>query len=354
MSKVGLSGAHCEDETIYFLNGGELKKPNIISRGKGRMVTVGSPPSALTSVLVPSLPDEDPDPSFPSFSPASTCVSQSIATPVVTPSIASDSITMAHMAEMTRMDEPEDVLVISDPSSLQVLDNGTVTYISSPVGQEELSYSQIPIPAEPIPTIKLDSATPDNSMTIQTDEGNLVLYLHEEGGDSSGAGTIEFGSDPQIIQTDAFPLLDNSGTVFPGAEGSGESYILVQIDDLGNTVLVPTSSFSNGGGGIHQNQSRQQNDDKSASGGKTRTAETEEERPKPFRYVLPDPEESIDEIGIPGDTESSMLNRYINILQSSNSNQLSIRESPGQLSCSKSVDPRPNPEAPPVPPVLVR
>ena len=214
------AGLLLEQVDSYYISGdqGVIKKPNIISRSsKGhRLISLGSTPSSLTSVLVPSLEDDDDTGGaagiIACLSSASTCVSQSIATPIATPSISSDSITAAHHQEIIRRIENNNQLILST-NTLQVLESnnhGNITILSNQeepgVGGVKLETMDNLIGSNIIPQHSNHNNL-SNSMTIQTDDGqNLVLYLHEENGNNHHDDGL-FGNDTQIIQTDSFPIM---------------------------------------------------------------------------------------------------------------------------------------------------
>ena len=106
-----------------------------------------------------------------------------------------------------------------------------------------------------------------------------------------------------------------------GGFTGAESYILVQIDDEGNTVLVPTSSFNDpltipSQTTIHHQVKKEQVEKTKI---KSESMGIEEEKPKPFRYILPDldNDEKMDNYD-EEEQNSCQFNSYYNIVQSTN------------------------------------
>jgi len=352
-----------DEEGVYFLNGVELKRPNIISRRnnnnniKYQVIQVHQPPSSssiftqyhdplenisyieafgddrlglvhddavvpiellssnsfivpdstfrateISLALEPTVVSQPVPPELPLSSQYdSTCVSQAISTPIVTPIVSNGSssltldyaVTSSHPTvqsyEMEFGEEENDEEESSIP--IQILHDNEVYLSSLPTTSNDLSSSEfVSVDYEEEPPAQSSNS---NQMRIETQaDGSLVLYLD---GGISEEDPIDIGSDAEIIQTDTFPVRPNIPFELPsqGNDGQTESFILVPIDDQGNTVLVPTSSVMKTRLPSHRppSNSNHSTRDPLAWNGSPHLklkAEPEGERPKPFRYEFPE------------------------------------------------------------------
>lgn len=375
-----IEGIRPEEENIYFLNGFELKRPNIISRRntKYQVVQVRSaaPPTAVgeqslenvsyidelgTTVGTGIIQESYPIELFPSDSfivsettfptaeislsleptvvsqpvPAelpltydSTCVSQSISTPIVTPIVSSSSLTSEYRLPTVNNTNASATFEMqicengfsdgSDGIPYHILgENEASFYLTSVPAEEDLNSTRevAPIePREPEP-----DAAPQNQMRIETQpDGSFVLYLE----DLPTSEPIDLGPDAQIIQTDAFPVVPNQPFELPSVANDGrtESFMLVPIDDKGNTVLVPAPSSTKHAPAKTQTVKIKRplkNSFLDTSGtGSVRSAEPilEGEKPKPFRYELPDPEDEDEENSTEAYREDNFMTMSVSTL----------------------------------------